>query len=54
MGSISRTYLCKSQDLIGRLKTLNFNDKKRVTFEVISLFTNVEVEGALTVVKDVL
>ncbi|XP_076061561.1 uncharacterized protein LOC143037313 [Oratosquilla oratoria] len=53
LGSISGAHLRNSTDLIERLKTIDFTDKRLVSYDVTALFTNVSVEDALEAVKRV-
>ena len=53
LGSISNAHLRNSSDLIGRLKDMDFSNKKLASFDVTSLFTNVSVNGALEAVTRV-
>ena len=51
LGSINEAHLWNSTDLIGRLKKISLRNKKLVSFDVKSLFTNVPVDGALKSVE---
>ena len=51
LGTISGAHLNNSHDLKQRLKAMNFKNKKLVSFDVKSMFTNVPVEDALKVVE---
>ncbi|XP_063849711.1 uncharacterized protein LOC135093961 [Scylla paramamosain] len=51
LGSINGAHLRNSADLIQRLNSVNFRNKKMASFDVKSLFTNVPVEGAIEAVK---
>ncbi|XP_076031954.1 uncharacterized protein LOC143019858 [Oratosquilla oratoria] len=53
LGSISGAHLRNSTDLIERLKTIDFTDKRLISYDVTALFTSVSVEGALEAVKRV-
>ena len=54
LGGLSQAHLRNSGDLLERLKELDFQDKKLVSFHVKALFTNVPVEGALKAIKKAL
>ena len=54
LGSISEAHLQNSGDLLERLKTLNFQNKKLASFDVKSLFTNVPVSGAIKAIEKAL
>ena len=53
LGSISPSHLKNSGDLLNRIKDININGKKIVSFDVKALFTNVPVDGAMAAVKRV-
>ena len=48
LGSISSFHLKNSADIIQRLKSKGFRNKKLVSFDVKSLFTNVPIDGAMS------
>ena len=54
LGKISGAHLKNSTDLIQRLKEVDFKDKRLVSFDVKSLFTNVPIDGAISAVKKVI
>lgn len=47
-------HLKNSGDLIDRIKDINVNEKKMVSFDVKALFTNVPIDGAMAAVNRVL
>ena len=51
LGSINRSHLKNSGDLLERLKELDFSNKKMARFDVKALFTNVPVKGAIKAIK---
>ena len=51
LGSISDAHIKNSSDLINKIKRINMKDKRLVSFDVRSLFTNVPTEDALEAVK---
>ena len=51
LGTISDSHLNNSQDLKQRLKNTNFRNKKLVSFDIKSMFTNVPTNEALKVVE---
>lgn len=51
LGSINSAHLWNSADLLQRLNSVNFCDKRMVSFDVKSLSTNVPEEGAVEAVK---
>ena len=53
LGAISDAHLRNSSDLIDRLQDINFSDKCLASFDVKALFTNVPVDNALKVLKEV-
>ena len=54
LGSISESHLKNSADLLDRIRDLDINERKMVSFDVKSLFTNVCVDGAIKALKRVL
>ena len=52
LGSVSDAHLNNSQDLKERLKEWNFKNKKLVSFDVKSMFTNVPVNEALAAAEE--
>ena len=54
LGAISDAHLRNSGDLIDRLRDIDFTDKCLASFDVKSLFTNVPVDGALRVIKEII
>ena len=54
LGKMSPTHLKNSADLLEKLKGVNHKDKKMVSFDVKSLFTNVSVGGAMQALREVL
>ena len=50
LGTISGAHLRNSTDLINKLKSVDYHNKKMASFDVKSLFTNVPVEGAMQAV----
>ena len=52
LGAISDAHLRNSGDLIDRLRDIDFTDKCLASFDVKSLFTNVPIDGALKVIKE--
>ena len=53
LGAVSDGHLRNSDDMIERLKNTDFTDKCLASFDVKSLFTNVPVDDALRVIKNV-
>ena len=53
MGSLSDAHLRNSNDLITRLRDLDFSRKVMGSYDVTALFTNVSTEGALAAAKEV-
>ncbi|XP_076035370.1 uncharacterized protein LOC143021647 [Oratosquilla oratoria] len=51
IGIISNAHLHNSTDLINRFKHFDLNKKKMASYDVKALFTNVEIEGAMEVVR---
>lgn len=54
LGVMSPTHLKNSADLLEKLKSVDVTDKKMVSLDVKSLFTNVSVDGAMQALKEVL
>ena len=53
LGAINDSHLRNTNDLMDRIKDVDFTDKCLASFDVKSLFTNVSVEGALKAIKTV-
>ena len=53
LGAISDAHLRNTDDLMEKIKDLDFTDKCLASFDVKSLFTNVPVDGALKAIKSV-
>ena len=53
LGTINDSHLRNTDDLMERIKDVDFTDKYLASFDVKSLFTNVSVEGALNAIKSV-
>ena len=53
LGAVSDSHLRNSNDLMERLRDVDFTDKCLASFDVKSLFTNVSVDGAFKVIKSV-
>ena len=54
LGTVSDSHLRNTDDLMTKLKDVDFSDKRLASFDVKSLFTNVPVEGALKAIKSVI
>ncbi|XP_076055136.1 telomerase reverse transcriptase-like [Oratosquilla oratoria] len=52
-GSVSKAHLKNSNDLIERIRDTDLSQKRLVSYDVTSLFTNVSIEGALEAAKEV-
>ncbi|XP_076038289.1 uncharacterized protein LOC143023587 [Oratosquilla oratoria] len=52
LGSISSTNLRNSADLIEKLDDVDFSEKRLVSYDITSLFTNVSVTGAISAIKE--
>ena len=53
LGTISGCHIRNTSDMMDQLKHINMSEKKLVSFDVKSLFTNVPVEGALEAIHEV-
>ena len=53
LGAISDAHLRNTDDLMEKIKDLDFTDKCLASFDVKSLFTNVPIDGALKAIKSV-
>ncbi|CAF2138891.1 unnamed protein product, partial [Rotaria magnacalcarata] len=47
VGTISQAHVKNSEDLINKIKNFNLTESKLVSFDVVSLFTNVPVENTI-------
>ena len=54
LGAINDSHLRNTDDLMERIKDVDFSDKCLASFDVKSLFTNVSVEGALKAIQIVI
>lgn len=54
VGNISRTHLINSEDFIGKIANINFTDKNVVSYDVVSLFTNVPLNLTLELLEEFL
>ncbi|XP_076030462.1 uncharacterized protein LOC143018766 [Oratosquilla oratoria] len=54
LGNISNSHLQNSTDLIQRLNDINFSQKRLISYDITSLFTNVSIVGAIDAIKEAL
>ncbi|CAF4920339.1 unnamed protein product, partial [Rotaria socialis] len=51
VGGISHSHIKNSEDFVNKIKNFNLTEKKLVSFDVVSLFTNVPVEDTLQILE---